>query len=491
MQESKDKMPPHDPAVRRLLDGIPVQMLTAFAVTCITTAIWWWGLLPILRIEAVPLAVGTVILVIVLIGKAPFLLSVMVLMFGAFQMDQTFHWLYPLRLPFMSMAAASFAFIWHVLLAKTITPVWTRELKALLIFYSIMTIATFTAVDRNIAIADWWTFTKLVFLTFVLAWFPQNKKHIRFALAAVMCCGIVISSVAIYNGITRANLVELTRVAVGSGTFGNPNDLVVFLLFPLAISSALLFYRGGPVMTGLALICLPAVSWTIILTQSRGGLLGVLALFVVIGLYTVRSRTVLIISAILLAPLLYSAMGISNRVSGGAADIEQASAMIRTYAWHAGVRMAMDRPTGVGFGNFIAQFPNFTPVLVGGNYTAHSAWFQVLGEAGFLGLVAYVSLFICIVYTGFQNLKSFVILRASWEMRATGLATLASVLAFGVSASFVSFAYNWPLYTLAAMTTFLKRCADQESAGFYVDRDATDIGSRFQPSSARPSERTE
>ncbi|MBF4438203.1 hypothetical protein ERJ77_27715, partial [Vibrio anguillarum] len=80
----------------------------------------------------------------------------------------------------------------------------------------------------------------------------------------------------------------------------------------------------------------------VIATQSRGGLLGSLAVFALFALRLIKNKALLIAIGGIGALLLYSVAGISDRASGGNAEEGiDASAMGRLYAWQAAFRMAL------------------------------------------------------------------------------------------------------------------------------------------------------
>lgn len=84
------------------------------------------------------------------------------------------------------------------------------------------------------------------------------------------------------------------------------------------------------------------VSWAVLLTQSRGGLLGVMAILAVLGLRLIKSKTVLIAVCVVGTLGLFAAAGISGRQSGGAGDIAEGSmvdesAQGRLWVWAAGL----------------------------------------------------------------------------------------------------------------------------------------------------------
>jgi O-antigen ligase len=198
----------------------------------------------------------------------------------------------------------------------------------------------------------------------------------------------------------------------------------------------------------------------VICTQSRGGLLGVLAVLAVGTMRMIKFRIGPLIIVPLAAMALYASMGLSDRLSGGAADTTDESVEGRLDAWTAAIHMAVDRPlTGVGINNFVGEFYNYSDVWFDRPLTAHSIWFQVLGEAGFVGCTVFVTV---VVLTFRSAIRARQALRrglAPQDMQGFADAVLAGLAGFCVAGSFLSEAYNWQFYMLLAFSSAVARWA--------------------------------
>ncbi len=196
----------------------------------------------------------------------------------------------------------------------------------------------------------------------------------------------------------------------------------------------------------------------IIATQSRGGLLGVMAIVAYFLARTIKNPVVLVsILGFGLAVLLVAA-GISDRQSGGAAEsgIDE-SAMGRIYAWQAAINMALSNPfTGVGVNNFYVNYFFYSPHWDGKNHAVHSTWFQVLGETGFVG----ISLFATLIATIYRTLK-----RSGSKVKFCHQANLlvnvqalkAGLIGFVVSGTFLTQAFTWPIYIILSLSIALEQ----------------------------------
>lgn len=194
-------------------------------------------------------------------------------------------------------------------------------------------------------------------------------------------------------------------------------------------------------------------------TQSRGATLafagGMLYYWWVISHHKVRGAiaiTVVMIGVLALAPERYF-----ERMETLRSYETESSAMGRLKAWKAATNMALDHPIlGVGAGNFNSAYGRvYRPPEDSSRkwISAHSIYFIVLGEYGFLGLF----LLLGVLFANFRmNHRSRLLLVAS-ETSHGALSTLPGIL----NMSLVSFAIggmflggvNYPhLFLLTAMT---------------------------------------
>lgn len=160
------------------------------------------------------------------------------------------------------------------------------------------------------------------------------------------------------------------------GVFADPNDLAMLfvccfpLMFYLASQSGKLlklFWWSGAV----------ALGFGVYLTDSRGGLLGILA---IVGVWSSRSlgKVATGVLAAIALPALIAATRLSNLDAG------EESAAGRVDAWYTALELFQHSPlTGVGFGLFTEY----------NDLTAHNSWLLVLAELGLPGYVLWYCAF--------------------------------------------------------------------------------------------------
>jgi probable O-glycosylation ligase (exosortase A-associated) len=142
----------------------------------------------------------------------------------------------------------------------------------------------------------------------------------------------------------------------------------------------------------LLLLVVPFAWHAVFLTGSRGGLVGIAAITIVMGLRSKKKILVTgVLASCLIAAFIYQGGYLRKRSTTMVEYEEDGSAMGRINAWKAGFEMAKDHPlTGVGIGNFMTAYPKYSNTRV---RVAHNTIVQLFSETGFLSSLAYLLLF--------------------------------------------------------------------------------------------------
>jgi O-Antigen ligase. len=240
------------------------------------------------------------------------------------------------------------------------------------------------------------------------------------------------------------------------GMFENPNDLATALdiLLPFAIvltviSKGLtrLFYLG----------CAAILTAGILVTLSRGGFLGLLALCVVLLWKLGRGRRLkTILVAVLICGTLLAVMpgGYGARIATifNTEQDQTGSAQQRRELMERAASIAIRHPIiGVGMGNFHIYSIHDKP--------AHNAYLEIAAELGVMGLIAYLILI-------FAPLRSLHRIerqtrgrrsKSAWEMYWLSVSIQAAFIAYMVCSLFASIQYLWYLYYTAAYAVALRQ----------------------------------
>ncbi|WGV99061.1 O-antigen ligase family protein [Vibrio sp. YMD68] len=437
-------------------------------VFCLVIAIAWY----FVPHPIIPIIIALIPLGALFVLSQTFWLVTLFVLFSFFRIHEAIPALYSLKIPLILSLGALSALLWHTLISRKIQVYWHRSLTWLSVFWILVVIGIVFASNIGIAVANFKSiYWKIIVMTLAIAWLVNNDKNIGRIAIMIVLSGGLIACVALYNSANGIDLVEGTRVSIGrsfGSMLGDPNDLSLVLLFPLAFSIGLSTTQRVPIITRfLALLITFLLMSAIIATQSRGGLLGSLA---VIGIYAfklIRSKTLLISLGVIGAIVLYFVAGISDRSSGGAAEagIDE-SAMGRIYAWEAAFKMAISNPlTGVGLDNFFANYFFYSSHWDGLNHAVHSTWFGVLAETGFLGLIVFLGFITSLILSARKTLAAIAQNPNQYSVNLTvaANAVYAGLLGTIVSGTFLTQGFNWPIYILAALTVAVANIAQNSS----------------------------
>ncbi len=254
----------------------------------------------------------------------------------------------------------------------------------------------------------------------------------------------------------------LLNKGIGTGGyFSDENDLSLYINLMLPTCYFLFFFArkkleklmyGAGVIFGLA---------SVILSFSRGGFVGLVAIAFVIWLFSPKkmmSLTVLVV----LSVLIFLISGDSYLVEmSTVTDTRESTAQWRLMAWASGWRMFIDNPLGVGGSNFPYRFPEYQPEglsrLMGGR-PAHSLWFTLFPEVGIFGTLLYFIL----MFRNYKDLKMVSVLLRSEQsdkryLGFLAIATIAGFAGFFTSGTFLSVLYYPYFWYMTALVVVIRR----------------------------------
>ncbi len=299
------------------------------------------------------------------------------------------------------------------------------------------------------------SFSKAVLMFIVMANVLRTRRRLVGIIWVSLAAGFVLSYMAIGMYIRGEITVEGYRVAIPmGGMFGNPNELALHLIIitPLAFCLGLAAKNTLLKYAYFAMTIL-FVAATVV-TYSRGGFLGLLALSGVLiwklgkqnraKIFAVAS--VFAVLFILLAPGEYG-----NRIFSifDSSLDSVGSSNQRTDLLKRSLLVTARNPWGIGIGNF--------PVVGLQHLGTHNAFTQVSSELGILGFLAYVIFQV----SPFRKLGA--IERRLLEKEETSwfyyvsIGLQASIIGFMVSSFFAAVAYNWYVYYLIAYAVAFRR----------------------------------
>jgi len=332
---------------------------------------------------------------------------------------------------------------------------WTIELRILALFILWMFLTTVFAMDQKWAWIQWDKVWKIQLMTFVTIILMQNKWRVQ---AMVWIIALSIGFYGFKGGIFTILTGGAYAVYGPSGTFiygNNEIGLALIMTMPLIrylqLTTESRFLRQGLLAT--MWLCVIAV----IGTQSRGALVGI----VVMGVFLVlksRKKLLMVLLMILLLPVIFNFMPETwhSRMSTIETFEQDKSAMGRINAWWMAFNLAKDNFFGGGFQCFTGKnFLVYAPDLLDA-HDAHSIYFEVLAEHGFIGLTLFLLLGVLTLFSARRLIKEAK--KTEETMWISDLAAMlqVSIMGYAASGAFLGLAYFDLYYHLIAFVVICK-----------------------------------
>jgi O-antigen ligase len=323
-------------------------------------------------------------------------------------------------------------------------------------------------------------FIKVMIIFVLMVNVITTRERLRSMMNLVVVCGTIFAGLAIKSYLIGdftvvqkqdVGVVGLRISGAVGGFFGNPNDLATSLdlLLPLAVALALtsrglkrvFYFACGVVLTA-----------GVIVTFSRGGFLGLIAMSGVLLWKAGRqNRLVTVLAFALMFGVFVVAMpsGYGGRITSmfNIGEDPTGSSQARRELLDRAVNVAIHHPIiGIGMGNFHIYSIH--------EQVAHNSYLEIAAELGLAGLVAYLVLILSPLRslrkierdTAAQKPTSaakFSGARRTREIHYLSIALQGVLIAYIVCSFFGSIEYQWFLYYPVAYAIVLRRIHGAES----------------------------
>jgi probable O-glycosylation ligase (exosortase A-associated) len=375
-----------------------------------------------------------------------------------------FTWGFARGIPFAMLIAV--ATLTGTLVARDRRPIpWNRELVlvvALMAYFTLTTVFAWAPVQA-------WRYleqvAKILLMTFVATMFIYGKTRVR---ALMLVIGLSLAFYGIKGAIFTVMTGGAHRVQAPEGIFIGENTflgLALNMVIPILVCLA----RDEPrralrVFLNFAAACCVLSS---VFTYSRGALVGLAIVLPLLFLRDPRKAWgtvgfLLVAGALVIS---FAPDKLWKRAETIETYQEDRSAMQRFRAWGVAWNVAKERPlTGAGFqfefadrARWLSYVDQDLAQYGRGVHAAHSLYFQVLGQHGFIALGLYL-LLMGFTLTTLTRLRR----RAATSSEGHWIGTYSDglrigIIAFAISGAFLSVAYFDLYFIFVAMTAILAR----------------------------------
>ena len=342
---------------------------------------------------------------------------------------------------------------------------WTRETVLLLIFTLWMLLTTFFSFFPDPAWEQWGKVWKIMLMIYITLMLINNRQKLDWLV------WVIVLSLGLYGvkgGIFTIITGGAHRVQGPLGSFISGNNemaLALIMIIPLMrylqLQAESFWMRRGLAvsmfLTGIAAIG----------SQSRGALVGIVAMGIFLALKS-RNKLLILLPVLVLVGAVAVIMPQEwhDRMSTITDEEQDSSIQGRFVAWRMAVNLAKNRITGGGFETFHPSiYFIYSDVEKVSSTDAHSIYFEIIAEHGFIGFALFMLLAWFTWNTGSR------IRRLAGKSRETrwsfDLASMlqVSLVGYAVSGAFLGLAYFDLYYDLIALMVICKILLLEEITG--------------------------
>ncbi len=356
----------------------------------------------------------------------------------------------------------------------------TRHEWYILAFVAIVWLADMTSADSvgRYSTVDHPTMkmTKIAFFLLMLSHVATDRKKLKIVTWSFVVFALLLGLQAYEVPLSAFSKGRLE--SVGGADFSDANRFggfmagMLFIVGCQFLNSTKLWERGLTFLAG------GFAANALILTRSRGAMLGLAVGMLIAFIFSSpRHRKIIVVG------LLAAGLGIFN-LSDEAfiersstitrqADERDASASSRLEIWEGGVKMLAEHPLlGVGPGNFYQNIGRYQPLHPGRD--AHNTLVRCAGELGLAGL----SVFVWLVFNAFRILRQCIRdaalfppeIAKDFQLMSLGyMAAMFAMLAYGMTGTLIYTEYLWWMLILPVC---LQRAFDNEMEAQLATRPA-------------------
>jgi probable O-glycosylation ligase (exosortase A-associated) len=359
---------------------------------------------------------------------------------------------------------------------------WTRETVLLLLFIAWMVFTTVFSVYPALAWPQLEKVVKIQLMVFVTLMLMQSKERINLLM------WVMTLSLAFYG--VKGGIFTIAHGGVyqvrgpASSFIGGNNEIALALVMTVPLLRYLSLVAPNLLIRHAMTAAMVLTALAAVGSHSRGALIGIVTMGAFLWLKSRNKFFTGLIGAVAVS-LVLSVMPQKwfDRMETIQTYEQSDSALGRINAWKMAFNLAQHKPLGAGFESFRAEmFAAYAPEP-SRVHDAHSIFFEVLGEHGFVGFALFLAL-------GLMTWRT-----ASWIIRRTrndpqnqwaaDLAAMVqvSLVGYASAGAFLGLAYFDLYYTLVAVVVLCKVVLVSQQ----TTEKAQPAGEPIQPGLVRPS----
>ncbi len=340
------------------------------------------------------------------------------------------------------------------------------------------TLSAITSISSSDAVMiEWVKFVKIMIFPLVILGLITTRQRIH---AMLLVFTIALGYYGTSEGLKFLLSGGNHRVwGPGASIIGDNNHFALAMVMLLPLVFYLIKYLENRIVRVILIGSFILISFSAIGTYSRGGLIGLSAIGIWSFFRTKNKIPILFVSIILASIVLYMAPEAwFNRMDTIQTADQDRSFMGRVISWKLSILVALDHPIfGGGFHSlqdllvwleYSLDFDklSFIPTRlpdINRAHAAHSIYFQVLGDMGFVGLM----IFLAILFLAWKN-TTYIIRHSKERMDLQWIHDLGkmiqiSLIAYMVSGAALSMAYFDLSFAIIALTAVLRTNVDREA----------------------------
>lgn len=315
----------------------------------------------------------------------------------------------------------------------------TKQTRMIALFIALLMV--YVPLARNNHFAFITVKAMLGYMPFILSVIicVRSMERLKTLILIMICIMIYITAYSIVN-----------RGIGSGGYFSDENDLSLYINMWIPFCYYLFLHEKAFMKKSIYAIGFIIGLCCVVISFSRGGFVGLVAMFAVLWYFSHRKLLTLTLVIACAASIFFLGGEAYINEMSTVTDTNEGTAQARINSWKSAFEMFLDNPLGVGGNNFQVRFPEYQ----GDRFSrgmwgrvSHSLWFTLLPETGILGVIIYLML----LYYNIKDILKFRKINAQSNnsddsyLYCLSSAMLASLAGFFASATFLSVLY-YPHY---------------------------------------------